>query len=417
MSAVEGWWPPVSTDPVEPRTDHPALPYPFGDPEALVLDPIYARLLREDPMPRVHLPFGDDAWLLTRYDDVQAGLTDPRFSRAATLTHDVPRLYPHRVDAGILDLDPPEHSRLRRLVARAFTARRVESLRPRARLAADEMIDGMLAAGPPIDLVEHFAVPIPGVMICELLGVPFADRENFYGWGNAFMSTTALTAEEREAALAGLGAYLAGLVGQRRREPADDLLSALVAARDEHDSLTEAEVIGLAITLFAAGFESTASQIANFTYTLLTNPDQLRLLRDRPDLIPGAVEELLRYLPLSANEAALPRYATEDVELSAGTVRAHEPVLLGMYAANRDPDVYEDPDRLDVSRILSRPHLAFGHGVHHCIGAPLARMDLQVAMSTLIGRLPGLKLAVAPDQVAWKSGLAVRGPVALPIAW
>ena len=293
----------------------------------------------------------------------------------------------------------------------------METLRPRAQQSADELVDAMLAAGPPSDLVEHFAVPLPGVMICELLGVPFADRQNFYRWGNAFFSTTAMTAEEREASIGELGAYLAGLVGRRRREPEDDLPSALVIARDEHDSLSETEVIGLAITLFTAGYESTASQIADFAFTLLTNPDQLQLVRDRPDLVPGAVEELLRYIPLSANEAMLPRYATQDVELSAGKVCAHEAVLVGMNAANRDPDVYEDPDRLDVTRALGRPHLAFGHGVHHCIGAPLARMDLQVAMSTLIGRLPGLKLAVDPDRVAWKSGLAVRGPVALPIAW
>jgi cytochrome P450 len=329
----------------------------------------------------------------------------------------VPRLYPHRIDAGILDLDPPEHTRPRRLVSRAFTARRVETLRPRAQRAADELVDAMLAAGPPVDLVEQFAVPLPGVMICELLGVPYADRENFYGWGNAFMSTTGLSVEEREAALGELGAYLAGLVEQRRREPADDLLGALVVAHDEHESLSEAEVIGMAITLFAAGYESTASQIANFMYTLLTTPDGLQPLRGRPELVAGAVEELLRYIPLSTNEAALPRYATEDVELGSGTVRAHEPVLLAMYAANRDPAVYEDPDRLDLARTPGKPHLAFGHGFHHCIGAPLARMDLQVALGTLADRLPGLKLAVEPGQIAWKTGLAVRGPVALPLAW
>jgi cytochrome P450 len=393
------------------------LPYPFSEPTALEFDPAYERLLREDPMPRVHLPYGDDPWLLTAYEDVQAGLTDPRFSRAATLTHDVPRLYPHRVDAGILDLDPPEHTRLRRLVARAFTARRVETLRPRAQQTADELIDAMLAAGSPVDLVQQYAVPLPGVMICELLGVPYADREQFYDWGDSFMSTTRLTGEQREAAVGELAAYLSGLVAQRRREPQDDLLGALVVARDEHDSLSESEVIGLAITLFAAGYDSTATEIANFTYTLLTHPDQVEVLRAQPDLVPGAVEELLRYVPLSANEAALPRYATEDVQLSAGTVCAHEPVLLSMYAANRDPSVYEDPDTFDVTRTLPKPHLAFGHGVHHCIGAPLARMDLQVGMGTLLARLPGLRLAVPPEQVEWKAGQALRGPVALPVEW
>jgi cytochrome P450 len=178
-----------------------------------------------------------------------------------------------------------------------------------------------------------------------------------------------------------------------------------VVARDEHDRLSEAEVINMAITLFAAGYESTASQIANFVYTLLTGPaDQFRLLRERPELVPGAVEELLRYVPLPKHEGILPRYAIEDVELSAGTVRAHEPVMVSRSAANRDPAVFDDPQRLDLTRTLTRSHLAFGHGAHHCVGAPLARMDLQVALGTLASRVPGLRLAVEPKGVRPRRG-------------
>jgi cytochrome P450 len=256
-----------------------------------------------------------------------------------------------------------------------------------------------------VDLVESFAVPLPGLMICELVGVPYADREEFRDWVGAFMSTTALTGEERAAKLGRLAAYLANLAAQRRETPTDDLLGALVIAQDEQDRLTEDEVIQLTLLLLAAGYESTASQIANFTYALLTHPDQLALLRERPDLMPGAVEELM-----------LPRYALEDVELSTGIVAAGEPVLLAKHTANRDPRVYDDPDRLDIAR-ESKNHLGFGLGVHHCLGAQLARMDLQVALSALFDRYPGLRLAVPEDQLEWKPGMAVRGPVALPVSW
>lgn len=397
--------------------DHCPYAYPFSEATALEFDPIYARLLRSEPMPRVHPPHGDDPWLLVRYEDVQAALTDQRFSRAAAVVNDAPRPFEHRVDGGILDLDPPEHTRLRRLVARAFTVRRVETLRPRSREIANRLIDAMIEAGPPIDLVEAFAIPFPGEMICELLGVPFEDRSRYRRWSDAFMSTTGMTAEQRMAEVGEMAGHLAGLIAERRRENSDDLLGALVAASEQDESLTDAELTGLAVTLFTAGYESTANELANFVYLLVTEHGGLRPLHERPDLVPGAVEELLRFVPLSVNEIMLPRYALTDVELSAGTVRAGEPVLASMNAANRDPAVYDDPDRLDLERTLGKPHLTFGHGVHHCIGAPLARLDLQEGLSVLAARLPELKLAVEPGDVVWKSGNALRGPVELPVAW
>jgi len=390
--------------------------YPFGPIHALEIDPMYLWLQEHEPLARVKLPYGEEGWLLTRYDDVRTALGDPRFSLAEAAVRDVPRLTPVRVGAILTDQDPPEHTRLRRLVAKAFTARRVEQLRTRAEQITNELLDEMVKAGQPADLAQALAVPLPGLMICELIGVPYADRDQFRDWVGAFMSVTALTTEQRGQHIGQLAGYLATLAAQRRQNPTDDLLGALVVASDEGDRLTEDEVIQLTVVLLAAGYESTASQIVNFTYALLTHPDQLALLRSRPDLMPGAVEELMRWVPLLAVSDVLPRYALADVELSGGTVPAGEPVLLAKHAANRDPRRYEDPDRLDITRD-AQGELGFGHGAHHCLGAPLARLDMQTALAALLQRFPDLRLAVPESELEWKSGMAVRGPVALPIGW
>jgi cytochrome P450 len=391
--------------------------YPFGIAEALTIDPMYSWLQEHEPLARVKLPYGDEGWLLTRFADVRTAISDPRFSLAEATVRDTPRLAPQRAGAILTDLDPPEHTRLRRLVAKAFTVRRVEQLRARAEQIAGELLDDLVRAGPPADLVHRFAVPLPGLMICELLGVPYADRGRFREWVGAFMSVTALTVEQRFEQMGQLAAYLGMLAAQRRDTPTDDdLLGALVVASDEGDRLTEDEVVQLTLLILAAGYESTASQLVNFTYALLTHPDQLALLRERPELMPNAVEELLRWVPLAAASDSLPRYALVDVELSGGTVAAGEPVLIAWNIANRDPRVFDNPDRLDITR-EPKPHVRFGHGAHHCLGAPLARMDLQVGLAVLLARLPGLRLAVAEHQLEWKTGMAIRGPVALPIAW
>jgi cytochrome P450 len=390
--------------------------YPFGPVRGLEIDPMYFWLQEHEPLARVKLPYGEEGWLLTRYDDVRTALGDPRFSLAEAAVRDVPRLTPERVGAILTDQDPPEHTRLRRLVAKAFTARRVEQLRARAEQITSDLLDEMVKASAPADLAQALAVPLPGLMICELIGVPYADRDQFRNWVGAFMSVTAVTVEQRGELIGQLVGYLANLAAQRRETPTDDLLGALVIASDEGDRLTADEVIQLTLVLLAAGYESTASQITNFTYALLTHPDQLALLRSRPDLMPGAVEELMRWVPLLAVADVLPRYALEDVELSGGTVRAGEPVLLAKHAANRDPRRYDDPDRLDITRD-AQGELGFGHGAHHCLGAPLARMDMQTALTALLQRFPELRLAVPEADLQWKSGMAVRGPVALPIAW
>src|SRR4051794_34151951 len=328
------------------RTTAPA--YPFGGAEELRLDPRFAQLRADAPVSRVRLPYGGEAWLAVRYDDVRTVLSDARFSRAAIVGADVPRSRPEidHFAGSILNMDPPEHTRLRRLVARAFTARRVEALRPRAAELTAELLAGMRAAGPPADLVEHLAVPLPVTIICELLGVPVADRAIFRAGADAALSTTSRTPEERAAARDDMVAYMAQLIAQRRAAPTDDLLGALVLARDEEDRLSEAELIGLGIGILIAGHETTMNHIGNFTYRVLTTPGARDAVLADPAT---AVEELLRHTPLGAGSGFV-RIATEDVELGGVTVRAGDAVLVAVHSANRDAAVFADPDELRLDR-------------------------------------------------------------------
>ncbi|WP_214370948.1 cytochrome P450 [Pseudonocardia sp. H11422] len=394
-----------------------ARDYPFGDAEALGLDPLYADLGRDEPVSRVLLPYGGEAWLAVRYDDVRTVLADPRFSRAAVVGADVPRQRPEIDDqaGSILNMDPPEHTRLRKLVAKAFTARRVEQLRPRAEELTAGLLDRMRDAGFPADLMEHLAVPLPVTIICELLGVPTCDRDVFRAGADAALSTSSFTPDQRIRARAEMIAYMAGLVARRRAEPTDDLLGALVVARDEHDRLSEVELIGLGLAVLIAGHETTMNQIGNFTYQLLTRPGAADALRADPAAVAPAVEELLRFTPLGAG-AGFPRIATADVELGGVTVRSGEAVLVAIHAANRDRDVFADAGELVLDR-RANPHIAFGHGVHHCLGAQLARMELQVAIGALQRGFPDLRLAVPAADVEWKTGALVRGPRTLPVSW
>ncbi|MEB3367954.1 cytochrome P450 [Saccharopolyspora mangrovi] len=394
----------------EPRT------YPFNVAESLDLDPIYAQLREQEPLTRIKLPYGEQAWLASRYEDVKVVLGDPRFSRAECLRRDEPRLRPRQQSGGILSMDPPDHTRLRRLVAKAFTQRRVEQLRPRTQDIADGLVTAMIERGGPADLVEEFALPLPITVICELLGVPYEDRADFRVWSDAFLSTSKLSADQAADHIDRMNDYIAGLIAQRRVEPADDLITGLIAARDEQDKLTEDEMVRLVAGILVAGHETTASQIPNCLHVLLTHPEQLERLRADLDLIPSAVEELLRFVPLGVG-AGFARYATEDVELGGVLVRAGEPVLSSIGSANRDEAVFDDPEALDLAR-AEASHVGFGHGPHHCLGAQLARMELQVALRTLLTRFPGLGFPNSPEQdVDWKTGLLVRGPQRMVLSW
>ncbi|MFI9503519.1 cytochrome P450 [Nocardia sp. NPDC052566] len=398
-------------------TDIEVRQYPFGEPVRLDMHPLFARLRREEPVSRIRLPHGGDGWLVTRYDDVKLVLADPRFSRSVTVDReDLPRTTPEPPRAnGLLSMDPPEHSRLRKLVAKAFTSRRVEQLRPRAQQIVDERLTEIERSGPPADLVTQLALPLPITVICEMLGVPTQDQHRFRDFSDVVLSTTAYTREQITDARLELEGYLAELVAQRREDPTDDLLGALVAARDNEDRLSEDELVNLGIGLLIAGHETTANQIANFTYALLTERRHWELLQRQPELLPGAIEELLRYVQLGSGGGSA-RVAVEDVELSGVTVRAGEAVFVNTQAANRDEAVFADPESLDLTRTVN-PHIAFGHGAHHCLGAQLARVELQVALGSLLRRFPALRLAVPVEEVPWKTGLLVRGPKALPVSW
>jgi cytochrome P450 len=408
-------------------SSRPVLAYPFGEPDRLLLHPMYALLRAEQPLARVRMAYGDPAWLITGYHNARAVWGDPRLRRDTG--HDEPRMTPEIRFTNLMSIDPPEHSRLRRLVAKAFTAARVEQLRARTQRVADELVDAMVRTGPPADLVNDFAVPLPATVMCELLGVPVADRQRFHRWVEVVVSATSLSAGKIREYNARLGRYIAGLIRQRRSEPSDtDLLGALVQARDSDDRLSEQELVNLVVLLLGVGFETTSTEIPNFVYVLLTEAGAWDQLRAQPsgaagssaegsasELSPVAVEELTRYVPI-ISYATFPRYAVEDVSLDGGVVRAGEAVLVHQAAANRDERVFADPDRLDFTR-SPNPHLSFGHGPHHCLGAPLARMELQVGLATLLRRLPELRLATVEEEIPWKRGLSVRGPSALPVTW
>ncbi|MDP9612069.1 cytochrome P450 [Streptomyces demainii] len=268
------------------------------------------------------------------------------------------------------------------------------------------------AAGPPADLVDRYALPIPVGVICAMLGVPEEDRPKFRVWSDAALSTSSLSAEQFARNTDELRAYMAGLIEDHRRTPRDDIMTSLIEARDAGDRLSELELVDLCVGILVAGHETTATQIPNFVLTLLEHPDELRRLREDPALIQGAVEELLRFVPLGVG-AAQARYATEDIEVGGTLVRSGEPVLVAVGSANRDALRFDEPGVLNVARPTTQ-HLGFGHGVHHCLGAPLARLELQEALGALITRFPGLRLA---GDIEWKDRMLVRGPRVMPIGW
>jgi cytochrome P450 len=311
-------------------------------------------------------------------------------------------------------MDDPEHTRLRRMVTAPFAVKKVEALRPAVQRIVDGLIDGMLSRPGPVDLVEEFALPIPSLVICELLGVPYDDHAIFQEHTKTMVRTTA-TPEQRGAATREMAGYLAGQIAERLAEPKDDLLSS-IAGRVTAGEIDHQEATEMALLLLIAGHETTANMIALGTLALLHNPDQLALLResDDPKFVAGAVEELLRYLHIT--HLGRRRAVTEDIEVAGQVVKAGEGVIMVNEIANRDPEVFPDPDRLDLTRDARR-HVAFGFGVHQCLGQPLARMELQVVYGTLYKRIPTLKPACALEDVRFKNDAFIYGVHELPVSW
>jgi cytochrome P450 len=395
----------------------PSIPYPFPPAPSLYEPaPQSLELLHHRPVAPVRFPDGKQAWLVTRYADVRQVLVDPRFSRAAASSPDVPQNGAVMLATGsILGMDPPEHTRLRRLVARAFTARRVEELRPRVTKMVGELLDTMETQPRPIDLVRCFSLPLPVRVICELLGVPAADQDLFHGWSDTLMGDWSSDPARIHVAQRAMGGYFVGLIAAKRREPADDLMTALIAARDAQDRLSEEELVTMCFGLLLAGHETTANQINMMLLTLLRNPAEWDRLQANPHAMPQAVEELMRFVQLG-DGVSLPRVTTEEVQLGGVSIPAGATVLPAVGVAGRDPALVNDPERLDLSRIEVH-HLSFGAGPHHCLGAHLARVELQEALRGLARRVPGIRLAVPESALRFKPGMLVRSLEALPVTW
>jgi cytochrome P450 len=371
--------------------------------------------LRSCPVAQGELPDGSTAWLVGGYQQVRQVFTDQRFSRARAVAsgRSLQGIELSAADS-ILGMDPPEHTRLRKLVASAFTVRRVEALRPRVAALVDELIGALTARPQPADLMTSFSLPLPVRVICELLGVPTADMDKFRTWSATLVTDWEQDSGEILTALAETYEYFAQLITIKRTRSGDDLISALIAACDCGDRLSEEELTNLACTILVAGYETTAHHISLSLLALLDHPAELARLRADPGLIPCAVEELVRYVRIGV--IPLARVTTEDVELGDVTIPAGEVVLPIIQAANRDPSVFSEPDRLDVSRALAS-HLGFGSGAHHCLGAQLARVELQEALRGLVTRLPGLVLAVPSAALRFKPGMAIYNLRALPVTW
>ncbi|GAB2631538.1 cytochrome P450 [Streptomyces capparidis] len=407
----------ATASPLDTGTSEPPVRF-WGvtDLPALEFDPLLDDLLVNEPVARIRLPNGEGtAWLVTRHEDVAFVTSDARFSRQALVDTPVTRLAPHRIPTSeaVGFADPPEHTRLRRTVSKAFTTRRAEQLRPRIRQIAEQLLDAVEADGPPADLVGRYTGPLALDVISEVMGVPPEDRPRMGELANVLISM-AYGREASEQAKEEAAAYFSGLARRRAEEPRDDVLSSLAGA-ERRGELSHGELVGLVVLVQTSAAHAVRNNSANMIYALLTHPEQLAALRADRSLLPQAVEELLRYVP-HRNGVGQCRIATEDVQVGGVTIRAGEAVYASYLAANRDSSVFPEPGRLDIGR-GTVPHMAFGHGPHYCLGASLARVECEVILSCLLDRFPGLRLAVPPGEVPWRRKALIRGPESLPVAW
>ncbi len=383
--------------------------------------PFYARMRAHSPVFPVTLPDKQTAWVVTRYDDVAMVLRDERFGKdrlrvlsQQQLAHQpwMPAMF-KPLGRNMLDVDPPDHTRLRALVQQAFSPRVVEQMRPRIESLANELVD-RFDGRRRIDLIHDYALPIPTMIIAELLGVSPRDRHKFHRWSSTILSASSSRGGTFRAipSVWFFLRYLRKLIRDRRDKPRDDLVTALVDAHEAADRLSDDELMSMMFLLIIAGHETTVNLIGNGTLALLEHPEQMAKLRDAPTLIKSAIEELLRFT--SPVETATERFAREDVTVSGVTIPKGNIVFAAIASANRDETRFDNPDTLDVTRDPNK-HLAFGLGIHFCLGASLARLEGQIAISTLLARAGGLRLAVPPGTLRWRSGLVLRGLKALPV--
>ncbi|MFE2755817.1 cytochrome P450 [Actinosynnema sp. NPDC059335] len=388
----------------------------FADPHAY-----HARLREQAAASPIVLPRGTRAWLVTRYEEARVALADARFRKhydrfpevvaANQLAGNEPTKFEEALVQHMLNMDPPHHTRLRKLVTKAFTARRVEQLRPRIAEITDRLLDEAGEKGD-VDLVDALAFPLPITVICEMLDVPLDRRDEFRAWSNVLVSGAGSEPGVIQEAGGRMAAYLQELVEQKRVAPGDDFFSALVQADEDGDRLDRMELIAMAFLLLVAGHETTVNLIANGVFHLLRDPAQLEELRADRTLLPGAVEEVLRF-ESPVNQATF-RYTDEDVELGDVVIPKDSVVVVSLAAANRDGARFPDPDRFDITR-QATGHLAFGHGIHYCLGAPLARMEGEIAIGRLLDRFD-VALTAEPDDLRWRPGTLIRGLASLPVS-
>jgi cytochrome P450 len=391
--------------------------------------PAYAWLREHSPVHRTTLPSGVEAWLVTRYADARQALADGRLSKnpgnhgQSSGRTGIPGERGADLMTHLLNIDPPDHTRLRRLVSKAFTPRTVAAFEPRVREITDRLIDGFAGSGS-ADLIHEFAFPLPIYAICDLLGVPPEDQDDFRDWAGMMIRHGGGPRGGVARSVKKMRTYLAALIHRKRADLAaggagDDLISELIRASDHGEHLTEQEAAAMAFILLFAGFETTVNLIGNGLYALLTHPEQRAQLqasldRGETDLLATAVEELLRYD--GPVELATWRYATTALSLGGQDVAVGDPVLVVLAGADRDPSRFDQPDLLDLTR-RDNPHLGFGHGIHYCVGAPLARLEAQYALAALLRRLPDLALAADPADLRWRGGLIMRGLRQLPVGY
>lgn len=383
----------------------------------LVADPHtgYARLRAAAPVHRTTTPSGEPVWLVTRYPDVRAALTDPRLSlnKANAQTSETYKSsMPPELDAHLLNLDAPDHTRLRRLVSKAFTPRRTESLRGNIQAMTDGHLEAMAGASSS-DLVQALANPLPMDVICELLGIHAESRRDFRAWTATLLSPEPGAAEDSRAAMRRMHHFLLSIIADKRSHPTDDLLTAMIQARYESDSLTESELVSMAFLILFAGYDNAVHLIGNAILGLLLHPDQISAVRNGSTPVHALVEETLRWNP--PFPLGVRRFAVEDLNIGGVDIPAGSRVWVSLASANRDEREFPSPHRFDPA---SKPaHLAFGHGIHYCLGAPLARLEAEIAITSLIHRFPGLKLAVPADQLNWWPSFHKRGLQRLPVVW